>query len=101
MPNYGHEADADSDKDNFPPLHVPLLPFTYRRRVAEWHNRMGMLFESVSNMHFEAVDMWLELPYDESYERSRSAIIIPSQNADIFLVCLIIICIVLHNPSSI
>ena len=60
----------------------------YRRRVAGWHHRMALLFETVANMHFEAVDMWLELPHDEDVQpiQTRSATIVPSANAHVLLV---------------
>ena len=86
MPDEDPTKDDDSDKENVPPLRVPLLPYSYRRRFAEWHHRMALLHESEANMHFEAVDMWLELPQDEDGRRTRSAAIIPSRNTDLLIV---------------
>ena len=49
---------------------------------------MALLFESITNMHFEVVDMWLEILYDEDVEQiqTRSATIVPNKNAHVLLV---------------
>ena len=64
-------AGSDSDKENTPPIYVPLLTFTDRQELGEWLCRLAQYHDQLASTLREGIDVILNLKKEDTNQSKR------------------------------
>ena len=67
------DAGSDSDKENVPPIYVPLLTFADRQELGEWLCRLARYHDQLASTLREGIDVILALKKEDTSQSKGKA----------------------------